>query len=411
LLVWRRKKSAHGSPEESTVDPKVFDSLPPTAPPVPPPTYSMLPPPPGAPFSSSAPLEPSPFVQSLATSASLSRDPLLSSIASSLRSGRLTPASRASSGGAGDLQVIRIDDVSVHRLIGGGSFGRVYEGTWRHVPVAIKMLVDSHGVDVARASASASASAVAPGAAPPDTLAPALQREAALMAALRHPNVVQIFGVCTHPPALVQEYCQRGSVTDVYRRASADATAAAALSWNRRLNMLADAAKGLTYLHTREPPMLHRDLKSPNLLVDEHWRVKVADLGLSKLVADHSKLSMTSAGGASNPRWLASDIFADAPATAASDVYAFGVVMHELLTWRLPWEAEGINEYGIVSAVAGGRTMRVPPAAELPGPPPPQGALAPYEALMRRCWAREPSVRPTMGEVANDLAAQLARCP
>lgn len=100
-------------------------------------------------------------------------------------------------------------------------------------------------------------------------------QEAGMMASMRHPNVVMYLGVCLQPPCVVTEYCARGSLNDVFKRARATPALAAQLDWGRRLNMVLDAAKGMMYLHSSEPPVIHRDLKSPNLLVDKHWRLKV----------------------------------------------------------------------------------------------------------------------------------------
>ena len=82
-----------------------------------------------------------------------------------------------------------------------------------------------------------------------------------------------------------------------------------------------DAAKGMLYLHAHSPPIIHRDLKSANLLVDKHWRVKVCDFNLSKLMEENSVMSSMAA---TNPRWLAPEILAGSGASMASDVYAFG---------------------------------------------------------------------------------------
>ena len=83
-----------------------------------------------------------------------------------------------------------------------------------------------------------------------------------MLASMRHPNIVAFFGVVTTPAAaIVTEYCSRGSLTAVLRAARADPAAAAGLTWGRRLGMALDAAKGMLYLHSRSPPIIHRDLK------------------------------------------------------------------------------------------------------------------------------------------------------
>jgi serine/threonine protein kinase len=144
-----------------------------------------------------------------------------------------------------------------------------------------------------------------------------------MMASLRHPSIVMYLGVCLDPPAVVTEYCARGSLADVLKRARTSPLLAAQLDWARRLNMALDAAKGMLYLHSCAPPIIHRDLKSANLLVDRHWRVRVCDFNLSRVLEDSAVLSSVAA---TNPRWLAPEILSGKGYTFASDVYSFGWV-------------------------------------------------------------------------------------
>lgn len=93
-------------------------------------------------------------------------------------------------------------------------------------------------------------------------------QEALTLAGLRHPCCVKFLGVIAQPPAIVTEYCARGSLADVLWQARHGGGAyAAALSWRRRLAIAVEAASGLVHLHSRSPPLMHRDLKSPNILV------------------------------------------------------------------------------------------------------------------------------------------------
>jgi serine/threonine protein kinase len=89
------------------------------------------------------------------------------------------------------------------------------------------------------------------------------------------PPTLRYLGVCLHPPCVVTEYCARGSLNDVLKRARTSTSLRGHLDWSRRLHMALDAAKGMLYLHSCTPAVIHRDLKSANLLVDKHWRVKV----------------------------------------------------------------------------------------------------------------------------------------
>ena len=169
--------------------------------------------------------------------------------------------------------------------------------------------------------------------------------EAALLAALRHPHIVSFLGLCTEPPCIVTELCAHGSLLDVLKRARTTPAVAAELTWPRRLRMALDAAAGMLYLHARSPPLIHRDLKSPNLLVDASWRVKVADLGLSKVLEEVTAPAGASgtAGVPGNPRWLAPEVMEGGRPSPATDVFSFAVVMWELVTWELPWSGTTNN--------------------------------------------------------------------
>ncbi len=225
----------------------------------------------------------------------------------------------------------------------------------------------------------------------------ALLEEVSIMASLRHPNVVQFLGFCLSPPCLAIEYCPRGSIYDIFVASETDENAMKELTWEKRVNMAIGTATGMLHLHSRSPQVLHRDLKSPNVLVAADWTVKVSDFNLSKLVEDAMKSAKAStAGGASNPRWLAPEQFNDEKATAATDVYSFGVFMWELLALKLPWL--DVNAYTIPTKVLAGQRPAMP--AVLPGPP---ALLAKYVALMNKCWAQEPAARPGFKEIVGAL--------
>nr|CAD1818086.1 unnamed protein product [Ananas comosus var. bracteatus] len=114
------------------------------------------------------------------------------------------------------------------------------------------------------------------------------------MKSLRHPNIVLFMGAVTEPPnlSIVTEYLSRGSLYRLLHNSSAREV----LDERRRLNMAFDVAKGMNYLHRRNPPIVHRDLKSPNLLVDKKYTVKVCDFGLSRLKANTFLSSKSLAG-------------------------------------------------------------------------------------------------------------------
>lgn len=141
----------------------------------------------------------------------------------------------------------------------------------------------------------------------------------------------------------------------------------------------------------------NRDLKSPNILVDKHWRVKVCDFNLSRFMEEQCVLSSLAA---TNPRWLAPEILSGQGYTFSSDVYSFGIILWELMTWQVPWHDSG--PWQVVAMVTEGKQRpEVPQAAALPCGDFP--GLAEYVALMRDCWAQDAAMRPTFGTVITRL--------
>ena len=228
-------------------------------------------------------------------------------------------------------------DVRIEGVLGLGSFGKVFLAQLNEATVAVKVLVDARAaaVDAVGGAHRSISSSESVAAAPADKLL----EEAALLASLRHPNVVGFLGFCLAPPALATEFCARGSLYSLLRAAAAAEGGAEAreLTWARRAALARDAAAGMLHLHSRRPAIVHRDLKSPNLLVAADWTVKVADVGLSKIVEDAAASNAHSTAANINPRWLAPEIFGGSSASPATDVYSFGLVLWELLTWELPW--------------------------------------------------------------------------
>ncbi|CAL5230064.1 g13517 [Coccomyxa viridis] len=313
--------------------------------------------------------------------------------------GSLGSSGRSESWGPGG-ELVSISDLQFSRLIGEGSFGRVYLGKWRETTVAIKLLSQPlmpgqlrMGEDAAlgpslQRSKSAKSSSVLD----------ELRKETQIMSVLRHPNIVMFLGACSQPPCMVTEYCARGSLLDILTRAREYPAAAAELAWLRRLNMALEAAKGMLYLHSRVDVVLHRDLKSANLLVDKHWRVKVADFNLSRVMHASAVVSSVSA---TNPRWMAPEVLAGKRYDCAADVYSFGIILWELLTWQIPWEDLGPWQVVILVVDQQQRPDIPQDLASLPG----SSLRCPdaYVELMQQCWATDPAERPSFERVISHL--------
>lgn len=152
--------------------------------------------------------------------------------------------------------------------------------------------------------------------------------------------------------------------------------------------MASDIARGMNYLHHCSPPIIHRDLKSSNLLVDRNWTVKVADFGLSRI---KHETYLTTKTGRGTPQWMAPEVLRNEAADEKSDVYSFGVVLWELVTEKIPWE--NLNAMQVIGAV-GFMNQRL----EVPKDVDPQ-----WISLMESCWHSEPQRRPTFQQVMEKL--------
>ncbi|KAK9755482.1 hypothetical protein RND81_01G028700 [Saponaria officinalis] len=280
-------------------------------------------------------------------------------------------SSRAVSDASLDMDdlIISWSDLVVRDRIGSGSFGTVHRAEWNGSEVAVKILME-HDFHPERCRE--------------------FLREVAIMKRLRHPNIVLFMGAITEPPnlAIVTEYLSRGSLYRLLHKSGGREV----LDERRRLSMAFDVAKGMNYLHKRNPPIVHRDLKSPNLLVDKKYTVKVCDFGLSRLKAN-TFLSSKSAAG--TPEWMAPEVLRDEPSNEKSDVYSFGVILWELATLQLPWK--NLNPAQVVAAV-GFKCKRL----EIPRDVNPQVA-----ALIEACWANEPWKRPSFANIMDSLRSML----
>ncbi|KAJ0024667.1 hypothetical protein Pint_08499 [Pistacia integerrima] len=265
------------------------------------------------------------------------------------------------------------DELHIKERVGAGSFGTVHRAEWHGSDVAVKVLTvqDFH-----------------------DDQLKEFLREVAIMKRVRHPNVVLFMGAVTKRPhlSIVTEYLPRGSLYRLIHRP----TGGEMLDQRRRLRMALDVAKGLNYLHNLNPPILHWDLKTPNLLVDKNWTVKVCDFGLSRFKANTFISSKSVAGTVSiflyqKPEWMAPEFLRGEPSNEKSDVYSFGVILWELVTMQQPWN--GLSPAQVVGAVAfQNRRLAIPPNTS--------PVLA---SLMESCWSDEPAQRPSFANIVESL--------
>ncbi|KAI4330000.1 hypothetical protein MLD38_028315 [Melastoma candidum] len=255
------------------------------------------------------------------------------------------------------------DEINLGERIGLGSYGEVYRGDWHGTEVAVKRFLEQ---DISGESLEEFIS------------------EVRIMKKLRHPNVVLFMGAVTRPPnlSIVTEFLPRGSLYRLIHRPNNQ------LDGRRRLRMALDTARGMNYLHNCNPVIVHRDLKTPNLLVDKNWVVKVCDFGLSRMKHSTFLSSRSTAGTA---EWMAPEVLRNEPCNEKSDVYSFGVILWELATLQQPWG--GMNPMQVVGAV-GFQHRRL----DIPGDMDPAVA-----EIIEKCWQTDPNLRPTFAEIMNAL--------
>lgn len=257
--------------------------------------------------------------------------------------------------------IIPFYDLVVDGIIKQGTFASIYLGKWCEQQVAIKML---EGVITPEDQAQ-------------------FVREVEIMSRLKSPYITQFQGACLEQnrAVLVMEYMEQGSLYDTL--------AAKKFAPEQQKQLALDIAKGLFYLHKQG--IIHRDLKSQNILVNQYNQAKLTDFGLSKI---SSKSVATIAERSTAFQWMAPELFKHGVSyTEKSDIYAYGVILWEILSGKKPYI--GLESREIAKRTQAGRTGEEI-TTEIP---------AVYASLIKRCWAQEPIDRPELAEIIHLIEA------
>ncbi|KAG7982759.1 hypothetical protein I3843_04G070100 [Carya illinoinensis] len=275
------------------------------------------------------------------------------------------------------------DRFSVDRIIGHGGQGTVYKGMLadgRIVAIKKSMFIDEEKLQ-------------------------AFINEVMILSQINHRNVVKLLGCCleTEVPLLVYEFIPNGTLAEYLNGQNEELPS----TWDMRLRIAIEVAGALFYLHSSaSSPIYHRDIKSTNILLDEKYRAKVADFGISRSVAiEQTHLSTLVQGtfGYVDPEYFRSGQFTD-----KSDVYSFGVVLAELLTGEKAISSTGTRDTKslaafFVSSMEENNLFDILDNQVLKEME--KEKIIAVANLAKRCLNLKGKKRPTMREVAMELEA------
>ncbi|XP_072308113.1 ephrin type-A receptor 8 isoform X3 [Eucyclogobius newberryi] len=263
---------------------------------------------------------------------------------------------------------IEASRIKIEKIIGSGEFGEVCYGRMRlpgkrDIPVALKTLKAGYTEKQKR-----------------DFLA-----EASIMAQFDHPNVIRLEGVVTQskPAMIITEYMENGSLDSFLRRHDGQFTVI------QLVGLLRGIAAGMTYLS--DLGYIHRDLAARNILVNSNLVCKVSDFGLSRVLEDDPDAAYTTSGGKIPIRWTAPEAITYRKFSSSSDVWSYGVVMWEVMSYgeRPYWN---LTNRDVIKSVEEGYRL-----------PAPMGCPAALHTLMLDCWQKDRNERPRFCQIVTVL--------
>ncbi|KAL6848789.1 hypothetical protein ACP4OV_021372 [Aristida adscensionis] len=267
-------------------------------------------------------------------------------------------------------------------VVGEGGYGIVYRGVLADgYQVAVKNLLNNRGQAERE-----------------------FRVEVEAIGRVRHKNLVRLLGYCAEGAhrMLVYEYVDNGNLEQWLH---GDVGPVSPLTWDIRMNIVLGMAKGITYLHEGlEPKVVHRDIKSSNILLDRRWNPKVSDFGLAKLLGSDSNYVTTRVMGTFG--YVAPEYASTGMLNERSDVYSFGILIMEIISGRSPVDyARPVGEVNLVEWLKNMVTNRDYEAILDPKLPEKPSSKALKKALLvaLRCVDPDSQKRPKMGHVIHML--------
>ncbi|XP_071696617.1 protein STRUBBELIG-RECEPTOR FAMILY 8-like [Rutidosis leptorrhynchoides] len=280
---------------------------------------------------------------------------------------------------------------SQDNIIGEGSLGRVYKADFPNGKIMAVKKIDNAALSLQEE----------------DNFVEAVSN----MSRLRHPNIVSLAGYCAEhgQRLLVYDYIANGSLQDLLHFAD---DRSKTLTWNARVRVALGTARALEYLHeVCLPSVVHRNLKSANILLDEELNPHLSDCGLAALTPNTERevaAQLVGSFGYSAPEFALSGIY-----TVKSDVYSFGVVMLELLTGRKPLDSSRVRSEQSLVRWATPQLHDIDSLAKMVDPTLngmyPAKSLSRFADIIALCVQPEAEFRPPMSEVVQALVRLMQR--
>jgi serine/threonine protein kinase len=257
---------------------------------------------------------------------------------------------------------INYDEFSLKIKVGEGGFGEVFLGFWHGKKIAVKKLTVKNSKFM-------------------DNLNKFIN-EINIISSLRHPNIVLYMGASIEKDNyyMITEYLPRGSLFDYIHRDRGKITE------REQINIAYEIAVALKYLHSRN--VIHCDLKSSNILIDDNWKIKIGDFGLSRFL---KKELEGNSGRIGTPHWMAPEILKGKKYEHSADIFSFGMIMWEILSLEIPYY--GINPYQVISLVADQRKIVQVPKEGHPE----------IRKLIKQCIEYDSSKRPKLDDIVEIL--------
>ncbi|XP_065876869.1 LRR receptor-like serine/threonine-protein kinase FEI 1 [Euphorbia lathyris] len=235
------------------------------------------------------------------------------------------------------------------------------------------------------------------------------ERELEILGSIKHRYLVNLRGYCNSPTSklLIYDFLPGGSLDEALHERAEQ------LDWDARLNIILGAAKGLAYLHHDcSPRIIHRDIKSSNILLDGNLEARVSDFGLAKLLEDKESHITTIVAGTFG--YLAPEYMQSGRATEKTDVYSFGVLMLEVLSGKRPTDAsfieKGLNIVGWLNFLVTEDRQREIVDTNCEGVQ--TESLDALLSVATQCVSSAPEERPTMHRVVQLLESEvMTPCP